>query len=71
MDIIFSVSAANNIIGDLNNDGIVNVLDIVILVEYIINSETIGLDGGDINNDGDVNILDVVQLVNTILNNRS
>ena len=66
MDIIFSLSI-NYIIGDLNNDGIVNILDIVILVEHILNP-VVELDGADINDDGDVNILDVVQLVNIILN---
>ena len=68
MDIIFSLSV-NYIIGDLNNDGIVNILDIVILVEHILSQAAVELDGADINDDGDVNILDVVQLVNVILYN--
>ena len=67
MNIIFSLSI-NHIIGDLNNDQIVNILDIVILIEHILNPSDEGLDGADINDDGDVNILDVVQLVNIILN---
>jgi len=57
----------DNIIGDFNNDEIVNVLDILILVEHILSPGTIELDGADINNDGDVNILDVIQLINIIL----
>ena len=67
MDIIFTLSV-NYIIGDLNNDGIVNILDIVILVEHILSPAAVELEGADINDDGDVNILDVVQLVNIILN---
>ena len=67
MDIIFSLSI-NSISGDLNNDGDANILDIVILVEHILSSTTVELEGSDINNDGDTNILDVVQLVNIILN---
>ena len=67
MDIIFSLSISS-IAGDLNNDGDANILDIVILVEYILSSTTVELEGSDINNDGDANILDVVQLVNIILN---
>ena len=67
MDIIFSLSV-NYVIGDINNDGIVNILDIVILVEHILSPATVELDGADINDDGDVNILDVIQLVNIILN---
>ena len=65
-DIIFTLSV-NYIIGDLNNDGIVNILDIVILVEHILSSAAVELEGADINDDGDVNILDVIQLVNLIL----
>ena len=67
MDIIFSLSV-NYTIGDINNDGIVNILDIVILVEHILNPAAVELEGADINDDGDVNILDIVQLVNIILN---
>ena len=67
MDIIFSLSI-NHIIGDLNNDGIVNILDIVILVEHILSSAAVELEGADINDDGNIDVLDVVQLVNIILN---
>ena len=67
VDITFTLSISD-IIGDFNNDDLVNVLDIVILVEHILNPEAIDLDGADINNDGDINILDIVQLVNIILN---
>jgi hypothetical protein len=51
--------------GDLNGDGLVNVLDIVALVNVIIDGGTI--DGGDINGDGAINVIDVVQLVNLVL----
>ena len=66
-EIIFSLSV-NYFLGDLNNDTIINILDIIILVEHILNSEISDLDNADINGDGNVNILDVVQLVNIILN---
>ena len=66
-DIVFSLSV-NYFLGDLNNDTIINILDIIILVEHILNSEISDLDNADINGDGNVNILDVVQLVNIILN---
>ena len=55
------------IIGDINNDGNIDVLDVVILVNYILNSDTSELDGADINNDGDINVLDIVALVSIIL----
>ena len=58
-------------IGDINEDGLLNILDIVILVNCALQ---IGYDYecydelGDTNLDGVINILDVVILINTILN---
>ena len=53
-------------LGDLNNDGLVNVIDVVLLVNVIL----LGADPGDcsdINGDGVHNVIDVVLLVNIIL----
>jgi len=55
------------IIGDFNDDGSVDVLDVIILVNFILSPATVELDGSDINDDGDVNILDVIQLVALII----
>ena len=52
-------------LGDINQDSIVNVQDIIILVSTILNAQS--NDSGDLNSDGVVNILDVVQIVNIIL----
>ena len=57
----------SSILGDLNNDSIVNVLDVIVLINYILDPN--GTNAGDINNDGNVNVLDVVYIVNIILNN--
>ena len=54
--------------GDINSDGYVNVTDVVVLVNYILNSENSEDLIYDINNDGNVDVVDVVQLVNIILN---
>ena len=51
--------------GDINNDGILNILDIVTLLNWIISNQYDS--AGDLNSDGELNILDVVLLVNLIL----
>ena len=56
--------------GDINMDGVTNVLDVVLLVQYVLGNEDLTdeqIAAADINNDGGVNILDVVQLVIMIL----
>ena len=56
----------NPIFGDLNNDGSINVLDIILIVNIILNvNESQEL--ADLNADGFINVLDVIQLVNLIL----
>ena len=56
----------NTLDGDLNDDGVINILDVVQLVNTIlINQYSSNI---DINQDGIINILDIVQLVNIILN---
>ena len=55
----------NNLFGDLNEDGVLNVLDVVIIVNLVLLDEY--LNDADLNNDGLCNVLDVVQLVNLIL----
>ena len=56
--------------GDMNDDEVLNILDVVTLVNVILNIiDPTGnqLYAGDLNSDGAINILDVVLLVNTIL----
>jgi len=52
--------------GDINQDGEVNILDVVMTVSIVISDEYDDL--ADLNNDGNVDVLDIVQLVNLILN---
>ena len=43
--------------GDINGDGNINVLDVVMLVGHILNSDASELESGDINSDGDIDVL--------------
>ena len=64
------VYQSNGTIGDLNSDGIIDVLDLVTTINIImdlIDPTSTQLFAGDINSDGIIDILDVVQLVNIIL----
>ena len=66
-------------IGDLNNDGIVNVLDVVALANFVIDSDGWDPDNptstsfpcftstADVTQDGGANVLDIVTLVNCVL----
>jgi len=58
----------NNLYGDINEDDIVNILDVVILVNMVLGLSDSTL-AADLNNDAITNILDVVILVNIILTN--
>ncbi len=53
--------------GDYNQDGMVNVVDIIALISEILSGGDIDVDIFDVNQDGLVNVLDVVTLVNMIL----
>jgi len=59
------------ILGDINLDSAVNILDIVILINFILDIQTPTSEefsASDINGDITLNILDIVQLINIILN---
>ena len=51
--------------GDLNNDGVVNTLDVVMLINIIFGGDQ-GIMYADVNGDGVVNTLDLVMTVNII-----
>ena len=56
----------NGLLGDLNQDDLLNILDVIIMVNFILgleNDEFLA----DMNEDGIVNILDVITLINAIL----
>ena len=55
------------LVGDINGDDIINVLDVVVLVNLVLSSSEYS-ENADINNDGILNVLDIVGLVNIVLN---
>ena len=77
--LFFSITVGSqfpNMIGDANIDGILDILDIVFIVDYILTSSFGSLEGNqlfitliDINHDYNINILDIIKIVDLILNN--
>ena len=59
-----------DIYGDVNFDGTLNVTDIILMVNFVLNTEIPTEEEfltGDINQDGILNILDVIGVVSEIL----
>ena len=56
------------IIGDVNGDSALNVLDVVSLAQYVLGLGDVGFEcAADFNGDSTLNVIDIVQLVNQIL----
>ena len=52
--------------GDLNADGVVNVVDIITLINQIVSGD-VNYEAADLNQDGVVNIVDIINLVNQVM----
>ena len=64
------VVSTSSLPGDVTGDDIINILDIVTLVNFVVGlsePESEQFAAGDMNNDDVLNVLDVVLLVNEIL----
>lgn len=57
---------ASYTIGDVNDDGSINVLDVVLTVNIILGAAVFN-PAADMNEDGIINVLDVIQLVNIVI----
>lgn len=59
------------LLGDVNGDGLVNITDVVVLVDYVLGVENpvFIISNADINDDKAINIADVTMLVNIIIGN--
>ena len=67
----YFIEGININLGDLNQDNIINILDIVYLVNIIIGTDSgseYALQAGDLNQDGINNVQDIILLLNLILN---
>lgn len=60
-----NTGSTGNLMGDLNSDGFINVLDVVIIVNLVLDAEYNFY--GDMNEDDTLNILDIVALVSIII----
>jgi PKD repeat protein len=67
---IENINLEIGLLGDVNGDGIINILDIVITANFVLGNISPSPDeffASDLNGDGVLNILDIVTLANLIL----
>ena len=57
-------------VGDINQDNITNILDVILVVNFILGTEPHGIEYflADLNEDETINIQDIIILINEILN---
>ena len=68
--VIHEQECEDTLLGDINLDEAINVLDVVTLVNAIVGGGSLegdSLSNADLNQDGNINVLDVVILVNQIV----
>ena len=62
----------NHINNDINQDGTLNIIDIMLVMNYILDDVELNIEqeqNADINNDNIINIIDIIEMVNLIINN--
>jgi len=65
------ITIGNLMLGDINEDSLLNILDIVMMVNFVLGSDNptnSEFNASDMNDDGVLNVLDIVVLLNLILN---
>ena len=58
----------SSILGDVNGDQVVNILDVIVIVQIVIGEQEEN-ENADLNQDNSIDIIDIVQLVQYIINN--
>ena len=69
-DEFLALGEVESVFGDVNYDGEVNIIDVVLIVNYILGPGNLSDDQiilSDYNMDGSVDILDIVDIINYIL----
>jgi CubicO group peptidase (beta-lactamase class C family) len=62
----FAEETTFSILGDINGDNLINVLDVIATVNLVLSGELNIL--ADLNSDGQINVLDILLIVNIIIN---
>jgi len=66
-----SYECDNQLLGDANNDNLINVIDIVTIVNFILNGnlnfEDCNILASDFNQDQQLDVLDIIEIINIIL----
>ena len=69
-DLAIDFDVDHLLVGDVNNDGFVNVTDLAVMVDYMMgvemNVEEFNFDASDHNNDNKINVMDLVKQVDII-----
>jgi hypothetical protein len=57
------------LMGDVDNNGVVNITDVTVLIDYLLSSDATGINltAADCNRDGNVSISDVTTLIDNLL----
>jgi len=63
-------SDSNSMLGDVNGDMVINVLDVIQTVNMALGLQAPDYSSADLNQDNEINILDIVQIVGIILDGR-
>ena len=67
---LLSLMEDDSLLGDVNLDGEINILDLIMLINCCLNtSGEVVLKNGDYNQDGVINIADIVDMIGFLLNN--
>ena len=65
-DIYWDGGISETLIGDVNNDGFLNVVDVVSIVSIILDNGDYN-SSADYNTDGVVNVIDIIAIVDMII----